>query len=69
VTEEQAKVLSQPADTRGKGAPAAKGKGAQPKGTAPPQTPAGATPVPAKQQTGEGKPKVRTVGPPFIPPN
>jgi len=67
VTEEQAKVLSQPADTRGKGAPATKGKGPLPKGTAP--TPAAATPAPAKQQAGEGKPKVRTVGPPFIPPN
>ncbi len=33
VTEEQAKLLSQPADQRGKGAP--KGKGAQPKGAAP----------------------------------
>jgi hypothetical protein len=70
VTEEQAKALSQPADQRGKGAPAAKGKaqpkGAQPKGAAPAQAPSATSP---KQQTGEGKPKVRTVGPPFIPPN
>ncbi len=62
VTEEQAKAMSQP-----KAAPAAKGKGAQQKGAQPAQAPA-ATPVP-KKQTGEGKPKVRTVGPPFIPQN
>ena len=70
VTEEQAKLLSQPADTRGKGSPAAK-KGAQPKAAAPAQTsaaPPAATTKP-KQQNGEGKPKVRTVGPPFIPAN
>ena len=67
VTEEQAKILSQPADTRGKGAPAAKGKGAQPKDAPPAQTPKASTPT--TQQNGEGKPKVRTVGPPFIPPN
>ena len=64
VTEEQAKLLSQPADQRGKGAPAAK-KGPQPKDAAPAQNPKAATQKP----TGEGKPKVRTVGPPFIPPN
>jgi Protein of unknown function (DUF2865) len=70
VTEEQAKLLSQPVDQRGKGAPAAKGKG-QPKGATPAPPPAAATPpaTPPKQQTGEGKPKVRTVGPPFIPAN
>jgi Protein of unknown function (DUF2865) len=62
VTEEQAKLLSQPADQR-KGAPGAK-KGAQP--NAPAQQPKAATP---SKQTGEGKPKVRTVGPPFIPSN
>ena len=45
VTEEQAKLLSQPADQRGKGAPAAKGKGAQPKGAAPAQTPVASTPA------------------------
>jgi uncharacterized protein DUF2865 len=63
VTEEQAKLLSQP-----KAAPAAK-KGAHPKGgvQAPPAPPAATTKP--KQQTGEGKPKVRTVGPPFIPAN
>ena len=64
VTEEQAKLLSQPADQRGKG-PAAKGKGAQPK-EAPPQAPKASAPP---KQNGEGKPKVRTVGPPFIPSN
>ena len=63
VTEEQAKLLSQPADQRGKAG--AKGKGAQPK-EAPP---AASTPKAPPKQNGEGKPKVRTVGPPFIPPN
>jgi hypothetical protein len=67
VTEEQAKLLSQPADTRGKGTPAAKGKGAQPKDAPAAQTPKAS--APPKQQSGEGKPKVRTVGPPFIPAN
>ena len=62
VTEEQAKLLSQPADTRGKGAPAAKGKGPQPQGAAPAATS-------PKQRNGEGKPKVRAVGPTFIPAN
>ena len=64
VTEERAQALSQPADQRGKG-PAAKGKGAQPK-EAPPQAPKASAPP---KQNGEGKPKVRTVGPPFIPSN
>jgi hypothetical protein len=59
VTEEQAKMLSQP-----KATPAAK-KGAQPKNATPAQT----QKTQPKQQSGEGKPKVRTVGPPFIPPN
>jgi Protein of unknown function (DUF2865) len=65
VTEEQAKLLSQPADQRGK---AAKGKGAQPKGAAAPAetTPAASQPKP---KNANGKPKVRTVGPPFIPAN
>lgn len=62
VTEEQAKLLSQP-----KAAPAAK-KGTQPKGTTQAPAAPAATTKP-KQQTGEGKPKVRTVGPPFIPAN
>lgn len=62
VTEEQAKLLSQPADQRGK---AASKKGAQPK-DAPAQQPKAAT---QPKQPGEGKPKVRTVGPPFIPSN
>lgn len=67
VTEEQAKLLSQPADQRGKGAP--KGKGAQPKGAAAPaETPAPAASQP-KPKNSEGRPKVRTVGPPFIPSN
>jgi hypothetical protein len=68
VSEEQAKLLSQPADQRGKGAPAAK-KGAQPKGAA--QAPVASTPAATqKQQKGsDGKPQVRTVGPPFIPSN
>ena len=61
VTEEQAKLLSQPADQR-KGA--AK-KGAQPKNATPAQQPKAAPP----KQTSEGKPKVRNVGPPFIPAN
>ena len=75
VTEEQAKVLSQPADTRGKGTPAAKGKGAQPKGAPaaqgqPAQAPTASAPAPKQQPKGEnGKPQVRTVGPPFIPAN
>ena len=57
VTEEQAKILSQP-----KGAPAAKGKGPQPKGAEPASAPAG--------KNGEGgKRSVRTVGPPFLPAN
>jgi hypothetical protein len=62
VTEEQAKRLSQPADTRAKGAP--KGKGPQAKGAAPSQS----TAAPAKQKGG-AKTQVRTVGPPFIPAN
>jgi hypothetical protein len=68
VSEEQAKLLSQPADQRGKGAPK---KGAQPKGTAPAQAPVASTPAATqKQQKGsDGKPQVRTVGPPFIPSN
>ena len=66
VTEEQAKLLSQPADQRGKGA--AKGKGAQPKeALRQPRKACGASPP--KPKNGEGKPKVRTVGPPFIPSN
>jgi hypothetical protein len=65
VSEEQAKLLSQPADTRGKGAP--KGKAAQPKGGA---TPAASAPAkaPASQSNGS-KRQVRTIGPPFIPAN
>jgi len=59
VTEEQAKVLSQP-----KGAPAPKGKGAQPKASERP--PATATPAPTQP---DGKRSVRTVGPPFLPKN
>ena len=69
VTEEQAKLLSQPADTRGKAAP--KGTGAQQsKGGAPTATPAASKPAkaPANQSQG-GKPQVRTIGPPFIPAN
>jgi hypothetical protein len=66
VTEEQAKLLSQPPDQRGKAAPAAKGKGAQPKAETPATPPAASQP---KQKNTDGKPKVRTVGPPFIPPN
>jgi hypothetical protein len=69
VTEEQAKLLSQPVDQRGKGAPAAK-KGAQPKG-APAQAPVASTPAatPKQQKGADGKPLVRNVGPPFIPAN
>jgi hypothetical protein len=65
VTEEQAKMLSQP-----KAAPAAK-KGVQTKGAPPAQTQKASTPPAAKpkQQNADGKPKVRTVGPPFIPAN
>ena len=63
VTEEQAKALSQPADPKGKAAP--KGKGAQPKGAAPaeapPAAPAASQPKP---KNADGKPSVRTVGPP-----
>jgi hypothetical protein len=67
VTEEQAKLLSQPADQRGKGAP--KGK-AQPKGAAPAATPTASTPAqPAANQSNGGKRQVRTVGPTFIPAN
>jgi hypothetical protein len=63
VSEEQAKLLSQPADQR----KAAQKKGAQPKGAAPVAATPAATP---KQQKGaDGKPQVRTVGPPFIPSN
>jgi uncharacterized protein DUF2865 len=63
VTEEQAKLLSQPADMRGKSAPATKAKGLPPKDATP-----AATQV--KQQNGEGgKRQVRTVGPPFLPSN
>jgi hypothetical protein len=63
VTEEQAKLLSQPADTRAKG-PVSRPKGPLPKDA---QTP---TSTPAKQQNGEGgKRQVRTVGPPFLPAN
>jgi Protein of unknown function (DUF2865) len=76
VSEEQAKLLSQPADQRGKGGPAAK-KGAQPKGApaqtgaAPAQAPVASTPAatPKQQKGADGKPQVRTVGPPFIPSN
>jgi hypothetical protein len=64
VTEEQAKALSQPADPRGKAAP--KGKGAQPKSAAPAETPAASQPKP---KNADGKPSVRTVGPPFLPKN
>jgi hypothetical protein len=67
VTEEQSKLLSQPADQRGKGA--AK-KGAQPKGAA--QAPVKSTPAatqPKQKKASDGKPHVRTVGPPFIPSN
>jgi Protein of unknown function (DUF2865) len=68
VTEEQAKLLSLPADAR-KG-PATKGKAAQPKGAAPTEAPAVATPAPAKQPSGDGgKRPVRSVGPPFLPAN
>jgi len=76
VSEEQAKLLSQPADQRGKGAPAAK-KGTQPKGApaqtgAPAQAPVASTPAatqPKQQKGADGKTQVRTVGPPFIPSN
>jgi hypothetical protein len=65
VTEEQAKALSQPADPKGKAAP--KGKGAQPKGAAAPaEAPAASQPKP---KNADGKPSVRTVGPPFLPKN
>jgi uncharacterized protein DUF2865 len=67
VTEEQAKALSQPPDQRGKAAPAQKGKAAQPKGAAAPaETPAASQPKP---KNADGKPSVRTVGPPFLPKN
>lgn len=67
VTEEQAKLLSQPVDTRGKAAP--KGKGRQP-GASPAETPATSKPAPARQKNANGgKSDVRTVGPPFIPAN
>lgn len=69
VTEEQAKLLSQPVQPRGKGAPAAK-KGAQTKGAPTKGAPAAQTQKASpKQQSANGKPKVRTVGPPFIPAN
>ncbi|MPZ41375.1 MAG: DUF2865 domain-containing protein [Rhizobiales bacterium] len=65
VTEEQAKALSQP-----KNAPAAKGKGAQPKSAPAAQPPTTSAAAPKQQRKGEnGKPQVRTVGPPFIPAN
>jgi hypothetical protein len=67
VTEEQAKLLSQPANTRGKGSP--KGKRPQAKDATPADTRAPSTATPAKQQQNGGKRQVRTVGPPFIPAN
>jgi hypothetical protein len=60
VTEEQAKLLSQPAETRGKQAPVSRPTGPQPKAA----TPAVSTPA-----AEGGKRTVRTVGPPFIPAN
>jgi hypothetical protein len=77
VTEEQAKLLSQPADTRGKATP--KGKGRQ-TGAPPAETPATSKSTPARQKNANGgksngsksngdKSQVRTVGPPFIPAN
>ena len=62
VTEEQAKLLSQPVDSKGR--PIAQPKGAQPKAE-----PAAATPVPEQPAGGDGKRSVRTVGPPFLPKN
>jgi hypothetical protein len=59
VTEEQAKLLSQPKGP----APAKKGIS---KEATPPEMP---RTLPKQQQTGDGKRTVRTVGPPFIPSN
>ncbi len=65
VTEEQAKLLSQPLDSKGR--PIAQPKGAQPKAATPAS--ASATPASTPAQNGDGKRTVRTVGPPFLPSN
>jgi hypothetical protein len=65
VTEEQAKLLSQPLDSKGR--PIAQPKGAQPKAATPAS--ASVTPASTPAQNGDGKRTVRTVGPPFLPSN
>jgi hypothetical protein len=66
VTEEQAKQLSQPVDSKGRPIPAKAAPKAAPKGAAP----KGAADTPPPAQNGEpGKRTVRTVGPTFLPSN
>jgi hypothetical protein len=65
VTEEQAKVLSQPVDAKGKPIAPPRPKGAEPKGA-----PAAEAPATAPAANGDpGKRAVRTVGPTFLPSN